>query len=230
MSVVFGEGLWPIGWSIGLVHSPLRRVREVWSGWTVDGRRKEVDLGQEPLLQQLERLLPFEMPPRRRLFVELGDGWTAIFDNSRGGGDPFPVVSRLSAELNVTAVLATHSDPEQTSVPATQLHLFGPSGEPPQMYVRTIDAGKFDSGRWSFRAWGSPQPFEQLDRYEERLVRERFTRTMLLDYLSALGVRPDDATEYGAGVLYVERARWWRRPGWTGTLEQVRAEKHPDRA
>jgi hypothetical protein len=168
------------------------------------------------------------MPYRKRLFVEVGDGWTAVFDNSRGGGDPDPVVGGSAMRLGVVAVLAGHSDPSQTPLPATQFHLMGPSGKPPLMYVRTIDVGKFDSGRWTFLVSGTPQPFEQLARYEARLIRERFTRSMLLDYLRALGIRPDDPSEYGAGVFEIEETTW--TPAWTATLEQARAETRPGRS
>ncbi len=56
------------------------------------------------------------------------------------------------------------------------------------MYVRTIDAGVFDEGGWSFDALGPEQPYEEPERYRRRLIRDRFTREMLPRYLEALGI------------------------------------------
>jgi len=217
---VFGKGLWPIGWSIGLIRLPLAHVLD-WVGES-DTDADQIELGTAPIDAQVAQLLPMEMPYRKRLFVDVSEAWTAAFDNSRAGGDPFPIVSGIARDRLVVAILATHRDRAQTSSPATQFHLFGPTGDAPLMYVRTVDAGVFDSGRWSFRTSGQVQPFEQAARYDERLVADRFTRPMLVDYLAAVGVRPDDDEAYGDGVLCVERASW--EPGWTASLEEARGE------
>jgi hypothetical protein len=88
------------------------------------------------------------------------------------------------------------------------------------MYVRTIDAGRFDSGRWRFLTSGMPQPFEDLGAYRRRHIPERFTRQMLLDYLDALGIRADDPDFYTEGVLATDTGDW--SPSWTGTFADVR--------
>ena len=152
MSVVFGGGLWPIGQAVGFVELGLDKTTEHYKQW---GKGWEAppsfrELRDAPLLDLLRALLPLEMPYRRRLLVGTTGEWTAIFDNSRGGGDPVPPVSFLSTSAGVRGIVATHTPPEQHSHPATQFHLFGPNGEPPLMYVRTIDAGIFDEGRWRF--------------------------------------------------------------------------------
>lgn len=94
--------------------------------------------------------------------------------------------------------------------------------------MRAIDAGIFESGRWEFSTSGKPQPFEEEDAYRRRLVRERFTRDMLLGYLHALAIEADDPAFYGAAVLAEDTGRW--KPGWTASLEQARAECVGERA
>jgi hypothetical protein len=224
MDVVFGGGLWPIGQSIAFVELSLDKTLEHYEGWTTDwdARPSFRELGDAPLMDLLRALLPLEMPYRRRMLVGTVGDWTAIFDNSRGGGDPFLPASYLSRSAGVRGIVAGHTPPEQSPHPATQLHLFGPNGTPPLMYVRTIDAGIFDEGRWRFETSGTPQPFEDLESYEARLVRDRFDRALLLKYLAALGVRADDPDWYRGGVLVTDGGSW--KPGWTATLEQARAE------
>jgi hypothetical protein len=219
MNVVFGGGLWPLGWSIGLVQRPLAEIYDRYRAWGLKARFEE--LGRLPILDLLQHLLPFEMPYTRRLLVATRSKWTAIFDNSRGGGDPWPPTSYLAAG-DVHGVIATHIPRKQYSLPATQFHLLGPTGEPPLHYVRTIDAGIFDSGRWEFQTFGQPQPFEETEAYEKRLIRDRFDRDMLLRYLAALGIDADEPDFYGEAVLVQERLKL-RRP-WRAPLEQARKE------
>ena len=217
--VVFGGELWPLGNGVAFVELPLREAVATYSdGW--ESPPNFTDLGGGPILELMATLLPLQMPYKRQLLVGTTSGWTAIFDNSRYGGDPFSS-TRIADSHRVRAVLATHAPATQTRLPATQFHLFGPTGEPPLMYVRTIDVGVFDSGRWQFLASGTAQPFEDLEAYGRRRVRDRFTREMLLDYLGALGIRADDPAFYTSGVLATDTGSW--SPGWTATLEDVRA-------
>jgi hypothetical protein len=225
MKVIFGGGLWPLGWSVGFVELPLSEAFDRYRAWGLKVAFSE--LGQLPIVDALQRLLPFEMPYTRRLLVGTRGSWTAIFDNSRGGGDPWPPTSQLARE-DAHGVIATHIPREQSSLPATQFHLLGPEGEPPLMYVRTVDAGVFDSGRWQFETSGTIQPFERVDAYGARRVRDRFTRPMLLGYLGSLGIDADEPSFYKEAVLVQDDARGWklrRRDQWRASLGEARRER-----
>jgi hypothetical protein len=52
-----------------------------------------------------------------------------------------------------------------------------------------------------FDAWGPEQPYEEPERYRRRLIRDRFTREMLLRYLEALGITPEDPDWYTDAAL-----------------------------
>lgn len=226
MEVVFGGGLWPLGQTVGLVELELAGAVEAYRAWTrgwLPPRPSFEQVRGALLIDQLPRLLPFEMPYTRRLLVAHGRRWTAIFDNSRGGGDPYPAVAELSRLAGTRGVVAGHTLQEQYAYPATQLHLFGSQGD----YVRTIDCGVFDSGRWSFEVHGTEQSFEEPDAYNSRRVRDRFTRPMLLRYLSALGIEADRTSSYGLAVLVQARLV---RVSWRATLDEARAEASRERA
>jgi hypothetical protein len=223
VEVVFGGGLWPLGQKVGFVELELARAIETYRAWTggwKPPRPSFKEVRDAPLIDQLPRLLPLEMPYTRRLLVAHGQRWTAIFDNSRGGGDPYPAVAELSRIAGRRGVLAGHTPQEQYPYPATQLHLFDSEGD----YARTIDCGVFDSGRWSFEAHGTEQPFEEREAYSSPSVRDRFTRLMLLRYLSALGIEADTMSAYGSAVLIQTRLVWVRR---RATLDEARAEAAP---
>jgi len=220
--VVFGAGLWPLGQKVGFVEVELARAIEAYRAWTrgwKPPRPSFKEVREARLVDQLQRLLPLELPYTRRLLVAHGRHWTAIFDNSRGGGDAYPTVAELSRIAGTRGVLAGHT-PHGHPYPATQLHLFDSKGD----YTRTIDCGVFDSGRWSFEAYGTEQLFEELEAYNSPRVRDRFTRPMLLRYLSALGIDADTMSAYGPAVLIQTRFVWVR---WRAALDEARAEGSP---
>ena len=220
MEVVFGGGLWPIGRSVGFVELELGSAIEAYRAWSRGWKPPRPRFERRPdapLRDQLRALLPLEMPYTRRLLVGHQTRWTAIFDNSRGGGDPDPAVAELARLAGTRGVVAGHMPKGQSAYPATQFHLFGADGE----YVRSIDCGIFDSGRWSFEVQGTEQRFEERDTYSERLIRERFTRPMLLRYLSALGIDADTPSAYESAVLVQERLVFVR---WRASLDEARAE------
>lgn len=221
--VVFGGELWPVANGVTFVELPLSEAieayREWGSHWASAPSLSEIE--DRPIIRLLQSLLPLQEPYKKRLLVETRSSWTAVFDNSRSGDDTFPP-TYLATENGRRAVEARHTPPSQHQFPATQFHLFGATGEPPLQYVRTIDAGIFDSGRWSFQTSGVVQPFEQTEAYTRRKIRDRFTRDMLLAYLAALGIMADQPTFYGRGVLAEGTDKW--SPAWTGTLDEARAE------
>jgi len=182
-----------------------------WFDGLAPPRRRYHELGATPVVDQLRLLVPLQAPPKRELIVGTSGGWTAHFDNSMLGGDPVSWVGHLSRQLDCQGVIATHIPRSQYVYPSTQFELLGPTGEKPLQYVRTISAGIYDEGHWRFDTWGAEQPFEESQMYSRRLVRDRFTRQMLLRYLSALGIEADDPAFYGDGVLIENRARWRTR-------------------
>jgi hypothetical protein len=174
------------------------------------------------LLDQLLRLAPLQMPAGRELLVETSGPWTMQADNSRGGGDSVSWVGYLSEVLNCRGVIASHVPASQYPYPSTQFELLGPTGEPPLRYVRTVTAGIYDEGRWTFETRGEVQPFEDLAAYGASRIRDRFDRNLLMRYLEALGIHADDPAFFRRGVLIEDLAGYKR---WTMDLEQVRKER-----
>ncbi|WP_224372651.1 hypothetical protein [Hyalangium versicolor] len=74
-------------------------------------------------------------------------------------------------------------------------------------YLRTLYAMN-DGGRWVFGQSGEPFPFENLERYQVRRIRDRFTFDMLKEYLLHLGLSPFQEEFYlpqGAPAWLVEK-------------------------
>lgn len=183
-----------MGSRTGFVEVPFATALELTAGWHAElGREQSVQALPPGLLDQLIRLAPLQSPWRRELLVEAG-GWTAYFNNDVRGGDPTEWVEHLARVARRRGAVATHIPEDQYPFPLTRLDLVGAT-------TRSVMAGVYDQGRWQFEAHGEVQPFEETSTYEARLIHHRFTRSMLVRYLLALGIDADRASFYGRGVL-----------------------------
>jgi hypothetical protein len=224
---VLGGELSPLGWTLGWIKAPLPDVLGALTVWREDGsgKRRKTRPAKEPWPECLQQLFPLEAPWTTELFVEHGSEWTCYLNNDSNGGDAFPVVGRLSAQMGVSAVIATHQPKVPVGHASTQFELFGPDGDPPLMYVRTL-AAHAEDGRWSWLESGTPQEYERTERYTERLKRKRLGRPLLLEYLSALGIDADNDEAYGGAVVVRERPSWRTKKE---TLAEARARWQLDR-
>lgn len=160
-------------------------------GWTLEVRRVDSIAGI------VAAITPGRRPWRTEAFIDSG-AWTTYLNE---GSDPVPATGYLSTELGVRAVLAMCSvEPPHAS---TQFELLGPDGDPPLMYVRSL-AAHCEDGRWTWHASGQLQPFEHVERYGRRRVRDRLDRPLLMEYLTALGIEPDEPDFFGAGTVLTD--------------------------
>jgi len=108
------------------------------------------------------------------------------------------------------------------------LDVFGPK-QPGKFnnYVRALGASN-DGGRWVFDQSGEPFAFEQVERYQERRVRDRFTFEMLKDYLRHLGLSPFEEDFYlppGSSAWLVQKTGPFAPGHREYTLEEARAAR-----
>lgn len=100
-------------------------------------------------------------------FPNLEDGWSSLVHCILSRSD-FRAVSIRVSPLSVAYPICEFS-----------LH----AGRDVRRIVRVMR----DSPSWQFFEDGPPQPFEHLDSYQARLIKNRFTQDMLCDYMSILG-------------------------------------------
>jgi hypothetical protein len=89
---------------------------------------------------------------------------------------------------------------------AVMLEVYGPHRTAWINTVRAVSASN-DGGHWVFDECGEPFPFEKLEQYQQRRVRDRFTFDMLKEYLHHLGLSAFDESFYlpeGAPAWLVE--------------------------
>jgi hypothetical protein len=110
---------------------------------------------------------------------------------------------------------------------AVMLEVYGPHQTAWLNYVRAVSASN-DGGRWVFDQFGEPFPFEKMEQYQARRVRDRFTFDMLREYLHHLGLSPFEESFYlpeGAPAWLVEKTGPVVEPYKEFTLAEARARE-----
>lgn len=164
-----------------------------------------------PFEKMLLQLLPICRINTRKIFISTNSSWVAYLDNGIRGSDPESVVSVLTQRLNcrglnVYCVPETYNNKTKRGASGgVGFSLYGPKMTNPwSNYLRTVHC--INEGKWIFETNGTPQPFEQLDKYNNLKIKERFTCEMLENYCMALGVELFDADFYRSeGMLIIDR-------------------------
>lgn len=194
----------PITSEIGFLECPALTAADAFQEWQrpIQSARG-VRLNRHELVgdfpTKLESLLPLTSHEARRfLFLPTKGGWTAYFDNGWRGTDVFSTVSHLCTTIRcrgIRGVSVPHTvkkigGREVGRSGATMFSLYLPDSTSCSFLniCRSVSAA-YD-GRWMFDVYGEPPlEFEQLERYNARQIRDRFTPDMLDEYLRHFGIR-----------------------------------------
>jgi hypothetical protein len=217
----------PVTSVMGFLEADAQTAARAFAAWqgglfATDGITVEVRTVTGSLEQVLASLLPLTDSERQRhLFIPTQSPWTAYLDNSHRGTDAASAMSYMAETLGcrglrVVAVPHTYRK-GQGRYGAVMLDVYGPHRTTGLNYVRALGASN-DGGSWVFDQFGEPFPFEKVERYQARRVRDRFTFDMLQEYLGHLGLSPFEERFYlpeGTPAWLVEK---------TGPLVRARKE------
>lgn len=212
------EDRWaPVTSELGFLELDAERAARAYASWQGGLLApRGITVGVHPvsgtLEQTLSTLLPLNNAERRRhLFIPTRSPWTAYVDNGWQGTDAASTMSYLAQALGcrgMRVVAVPHTLREDKGrYGAVIFELYGPQRTHWLNYLRTLYAAN-DGGRWVFGQSGEPFPFEKLEQYQARKVRERFTFDMLREYLLHLGLAPFQEDFYlppGSSAWLVEK-------------------------
>ena len=202
MNALFCGQYAPITSTIGFIKYECPSISQAFIDWQKEIQSKrgvsltktEVHGNLETIIQKLFPLTSVEK--RRYLFLPTRSPWTAFLDNGHQGTDVFAPLSYLAKILSVEAVRATCTKGVPGKrYPAVMLEMYGPSRSVFLNYVRSIGVG-YDGKKWTFVSSGEVQPFESVDQYSNRSIKDRFTPEMLEGYLKALQIDAFDENFY----------------------------------
>ncbi|MBN1206421.1 MAG: hypothetical protein JXB05_16035 [Myxococcaceae bacterium] len=235
------EDRWaPVTSTMGFLELGAEQAAQAFASWqrglvASDGFTVEVLPVSGTLEQVLSRLLPLTSGERQRryLFIPTRSAWTAYVNSVWTGTDAASPMSYMARWLSirclrVVAVPHTLRKNQGVRYGAVMLDVYGPK-QPGKLnnYVRALGASN-DGGRWVFDQSGEPFAFEQVERYQARRVRDRFTFEMLKDYLRHLGLAPFEEDFYmppGSRAWLIQKTGPFTTVGREYTLEEARAAR-----
>jgi hypothetical protein len=229
MHTLFDDRFAPITSRIGFIRLPLEATARALAAWLeqIHGEgitSTAVNDGFPSCLRRLEPLTGGAVP--RELLVRHGPDWTAYFNCFIQGTDAVGPVSYLTSSLHRDGLILTAIPDERGRGGVrgrwgvVQFELLGPEDTTVLNFVRTVYAMN-DGGHWEFGQAGTPQPFEELEAYSRRSIRERFTGPMLERYAQALGVDPFNEAAYGPEAILVANPQPVPPGGLTMSLVEV---------
>jgi hypothetical protein len=231
------EDRWaPVTSTMGFLELGAEQAAQAFATWerevmTPRGITVEMLPVSGTLEQALSSLLPLTSGERRRhLFIPTRSAWTAYVADQWTGTDAVSPMRSMARRLSIRClrvVAVPHTlRGDQGRYGAVMLDVFGPE-QPGKLtnYVRAVEVAN-DGGRWVFEQEGEPFPFEQVEKYQARRVRDRFTFEMLKDYLRHLGLAPFEEDFYlppGSRAWLIQKTGPFTTVGREYTLEEARA-------
>jgi len=208
----------PVTSEMGFLEARAEHAARAFAAWETGvlasrGITVQVRPVSGSLEQALSALLPLTDAERQRyLFMPTRSPWTAYFDNGWRRTEAWGPMSYMAETLGcrgLRVVAVPHTlRKDKGRYGAVMLEVYGPHKTDWLNNLRTLYVAN-DGGRWVFGQSGEPFPFEKLERYEARRVRDRFTFDMLKEYLHHLGLAPFEEGFYlpeGSPAWLVERS------------------------
>jgi len=233
------EDRWaPVTSTMGFLELGAKQAAQAFATWqeglmTPRGISVEVLPVTGTLEHVLSRLLPLTSgETQRELFIPTRSTWTAYLENGWTGTDaasPMRYMARWLSIRCLRVVAVPHTlRGDRGRYGSVMLGVYGPEqlGKISNT-VRALAAAN-DGGRWVFEQSGEPFPFEQVEQYQARRVRDRFTFEMLKDYLRHLGLAPFEEDFYmppGSCAWLIQKTGPFTTVGREYTLEEARAAR-----
>lgn len=244
MRTLLAETYAPITSEIGYVNRPFDRVVSEYARWHegLNYPTTVADVSGDGFPDAFHRLEPLTSGPSPRVLLVAHGQWTAYFDCGIRGTDPIVPVGQLARRLSCRGLaIATvphtvvKSGVRPGRLGARKWELFASRPTEFMNYQRTI-ALVHDGVRWVFETAGLPLPFEDVARYRERRLADRFNSEMIERYSQAVGVDPFNPNAYGPEIA-LSRTTWdlqvvpttmslWDAQRWLG-VEPGRADPLP---
>jgi hypothetical protein len=236
MKLLLDDRWAPITSEMGFLETETEQAARALTAWRAGlqaprGIAVEARPVSGPLEQALSSLLPMTSPEtRRELFIPTRSPWTVYVENGWGGTDASSVMRYMARTLgcrSLRVVAVPHTlRKDKGRYGAVMLEVYGPHQTARLNLVRALGASN-DGGRWVFDQSGEPFPFEKVEQYQARRVRDRFTFDMLKEYLHQLGLSPFEEDFYlpeGAPAWLVERTGTFVPAQREYTLAQAREQ------
>lgn len=211
--------------SYGLIRLPVGEAAAVMSvSTTEEGWDRSVRATGQPLYSALDYLDTVTFPATRSALFSLGDGWTVIVNNHRGGTEVAGLLSLMSHKQRAMTVRVVDHDEsfvvqngfrirQKYAARVVEIQVAGEA-------TRSIVCAD-DGGRWVFETRGEPLPIESGFPYDARRKRDRFTQSNLDALLRSIGARRVTAADFAQAPDFTLLAATPRDEKWRSRIESA---------
>ena len=174
----------PTSEEVGFFKIPVNQISE-WLKQRLDAGRKSKWLIESPHHASLDELCELLRPLAatgvdRYLFIPLEE-WTAVLNNAILGTDLGMIQSIAARDGMCLAIRAVAGRERPDAFAGTVLEVYDPTAPDLTLRLRRSISAIDDGRKWRFDQEGDPYPFESLDLYSRKSVRDRFTPDTLRD-------------------------------------------------
>ncbi|MCW2601817.1 MAG: Uncharacterized protein JWM02_3646 [Frankiales bacterium] len=169
------------------------RDKEMTERWELPWKVKKVPI-ESNLAGKLHALLPLSSVRASKLLLSATrSNWSAYIPNGYPLGDIHGEPSFFAEKLKVrTLSIVLSEDVPKKQVGSFQFVLRDARSGP----VKTRSVELHKESRWQFRQYGDPLPFEDVEQYRAKKLKDRLTVDMVERYCSHLGIELFDPDFY----------------------------------
>jgi hypothetical protein len=198
---------------VAFIAAPIDDVRDTILDWQelkpscLPFMKPPAREGAGNLEDALRRIHHLGIPPQLELLLETRTQWTALFDGGANGGDHFSFVTILSERLHSRAAIVRliENRPRSGSRPGRYgvvgLSLWLPTDA--ESEVRDVSAAN-DGGTWAWDESGPVQPFERIESYQTKRIRDRLSPELLIEYCDQLDIPMLREDDYGPRNVLID--------------------------
>ena len=125
----------------------------------------------------------YTTPVKKMVLWSPCDNHTAVYGNQSDGFDTLCNILHLRYGFDITQICLTLDPENKIDNEIYDMRLFYHIGKDNSMRMVRV----MQDPRWDFYEIGEPFPFEQTEKYKERIKKKRLTNDMILDYAEAMG-------------------------------------------
>ena len=125
----------------------------------------------------------YTTPVKKMVLWSPCDNHTAVYGNQSDGFYTLCNVLHLRYGFDITQICMTLDPENKIDNEIYDMRLFYHIGKDNSMRMVRV----MQDPRWDFYEIGEPFPFEQTEKYKERIKKKRLTNDMILDYAEAMG-------------------------------------------
>jgi hypothetical protein len=204
MERLFGNQYVPLTFSTAFLEADLVAAAQALCRFPTNNPMRKMSQVSGYIGDLLLQMQPVTEPATKQLVIETKSSWSAVFENGIRGADVGSAVYCITKEIGCRGLMIT-SIPDRPFqggrgvYGAIKFTAFDQNGNE----IRHIHV--LNDGPWKFFMEGGPLPFERVDRYAMKRIRDRLTPDMLDEYCRAIGVRPFDPDFYGDTAYLIEQ-------------------------